>query len=89
MFGQAFTKMENQKRSKRFDKEFKVIFGASPIYNTVKNLYVKDEIKNIKTAENFLVKIKYTKNGDINKKSIPMMKKLDLLNITEEKKKRF
>ena len=68
--------MENQKRTRRFDKEFKVIFGSSPIYNTVKKLYVKDDIKNIKTAENFLVKIKYTKKGDINKNSLPMMKKL-------------
>ena len=68
--------MENQKRTRRFDKEFKVIFGSSPIYNTVKKLYVKDDIKNIKTAENFLIKIKYTKKGDINKNSLPMMKKL-------------
>ena len=81
--------MENQKREKRFNKEFKFIFGSSPIYETVKNLYVKDIIKNIKTAENFLVKIKYTKKGELSKNSIPMIKKLDLLNITEEKKNDF
>ena len=68
--------MENQKREKRFNKEFKVIFGSSPIFETIKKLYVNDDIKNIKTAENFLVKIKYTKSGELNKNSLPMMKKL-------------
>ena len=43
--------MENQKRTRRFDKEFKVIFGSSPIFETIKKLYVNDDIKNIKNLE--------------------------------------
>jgi hypothetical protein len=62
--------------NKRFNKFTKTLsnFSNHPMFSKLRKLYIEDDVKQLRTAENWLDKMKITKNGDISKKSIGLVR---------------
>lgn len=73
------------KRTRRFNKEMK-LHEDNPMYIDIKNLYASGTIRNIKTAENLLRKIRKTAKGPISKQSKKAVEKIEQLKAPKPKK---
>lgn len=82
------------KRFKKFDKEMS-LYVKHPNYEEIKQLYLNNILKTITSAENMILKIKITKKGTVDKRSLPKLTKLKKLNddlfdkLNKDKLKKF
>ena len=61
-------KTKNDKRLKKFTKNL-FYFTSHPMFNKLKKLYVENDVKQLRTIENWFNKMNITKTGTINKKA--------------------
>lgn len=65
--------------NKRFNKFTKTLknFSDHPMFSKLRKLYIEDDVKQLRTAENWLMKMSITKKGDITKKALGLVNKIN------------
>ena len=64
------------KRLKKFTKNL-FYFTSHPMFNKLKKLYVENDVKQLRTIENWFNKMNITKTGTINKKATSLVNKIN------------
>jgi hypothetical protein len=67
-----------EKRLKKFTKNF-FYFITHPMFNKLKKLYMENDVKQLRTIENWFNKMKFTKTGAITKKALGLVNKINEL----------